>query len=308
MTVTTLIWIVFIVLALQPLLQQRLLKLRRLNLINELQKSRGSRVIVLIHRQEQVALLGVPLYRYIDVDDSEQILRVIRQTPADVPIDLILHTPGGLVLAAEQIALALTKHPAPVTVLVPHYAMSGGTLIALAADEILMDDFAVLGPVDPQLGQYPAVSILKAAEAKEAGDLDDETLIMADIAAKAVRQVRDLVETILIERDRYGALAAETDQETEPQTDNAEAATPAARRVAASRYELIDAVTSGRWTHDYPITADHARELGLPVRTELPRQVFELMALYPQPTRGRPTVEYIPLPSPPRSRGKETRS
>ena len=46
------------------------------------------------------------------------------------------------------------------TAFVPHYAMSGGTLIALAADEIVMYEDAVLGPVDPQLGQYPAASIL----------------------------------------------------------------------------------------------------------------------------------------------------
>ena len=87
------------------------------------------------------------------------VLRAIKLTDDDVPIDLILHTPGGLVLAAEQIAHALKNHPAKVTVMVPHYAMSGGTLISLAADEIVLDDNAVLGPVDPQLGQQPAASV-----------------------------------------------------------------------------------------------------------------------------------------------------
>lgn len=61
-------------------------------------------------------------------------LRAIELTDPSVPIDLIIHTPGGLVLAAEQIARALSRHPSQVTVMVPHYAMSGGTLIALAAD------------------------------------------------------------------------------------------------------------------------------------------------------------------------------
>ena len=160
MSITSVLWIVVLLLALQPVVARALLRYRRLSLIRDLQKQRSSRVIVLIHRQERVSLLGIPFYRYIDVDDSEEILRAIRLTPRDVPIDLILHTPGGLVLAAEQIALALTAHQAKVTVLVPHYAMSGGTLIAMAADEILMDEYAVLGPVDPQLGEYPAVSIL----------------------------------------------------------------------------------------------------------------------------------------------------
>ena len=300
-----------------------LLRYRRLSLIRSLQKQRASRVIVLIHRQEQVSLLGIPFYRYIDVDDSEEILRAIRLTPRDVPIDLILHTPGGLVLAAEQIALALTAHQATVTVMVPHYAMSGGTLIAMAADEILMDEYAVLGPVDPQLGEYPAVSILRAVELKDANELEDHTLIMADIAQKAMRQVRDLVETILIERDRYGAAEVEADPPGSADAADLPGEEDLARRSPAERhrsadepiwmaeaarrrragaprpagtYALIEAVTSGQWTHDYPITAGHARELGLPVNSSLPIEVYELMRLYPQPGKGRPSVEYIPIP------------
>src|SRR3954451_1944109 len=134
--------------------------------VRALQKRRGSVVITLIHRQEQIGLLGVPLVRFIDVDDSEAVLRAIRLTDDERPIDLLLHTPGGLVLAAEQIAHAVRAHPAKVTVLVPHYAMSGGTLIALAADEIAMDPHAVLGPVDPQLGDLPAASIVRVASSK----------------------------------------------------------------------------------------------------------------------------------------------
>jgi ClpP class serine protease len=109
------------------------------------QKERG-RVVSMIHRQERISLFGIPLYRYIDIEDSEQVLRAIRTTPPDVPICFIIHTPGGLVLAAAQIAMALKDHPAKKKVIIPHYAMSGGTLIALAADEIVMDPHAVLGP------------------------------------------------------------------------------------------------------------------------------------------------------------------
>jgi ClpP class serine protease len=71
-----------------------------------------------------------------------------------------------LVLAATQIARAVRGRKGNVTVFVPHYAVSGGRLIALAADEIVMCEHAVLGPVDPQLGEYPAASILKAAHQK----------------------------------------------------------------------------------------------------------------------------------------------
>ncbi|MCH1927516.1 enoyl-CoA hydratase-related protein, partial [Shewanella sp. C31] len=102
--------------------------------------------------------------------------------------------------AAEQIAEALLRHPAPVTVFVPHYAMSGGTLIALAADEIVMDENAVLGPVDPQLGQYPAASILKVLERKPLSEIDAQTLILADVAEKALRQVKATVKNLLKKR------------------------------------------------------------------------------------------------------------
>ena len=136
---------------------------------------------------------------------------------------------------------------------VPHYAMSVGTLIALAADEILMDKHAVLGPVDPQIGQYPAASILRAVEEKPVSEVEDTTLILADVSRKAVKQTRSFVFNLL--KDRMGD----------------EKAT-----------ELALVLTEGRWTHDYPITAEEAQALGLPVNTDLSSQVCNIMKLYPQ--------------------------
>jgi ClpP class serine protease len=69
--------------------------------MEKIQSKRNSRVIALVHRQETMALLGIPLFRYIDIEDSEQVLRAIKLTDDSVPIDLVLHTPGGLVLAAN---------------------------------------------------------------------------------------------------------------------------------------------------------------------------------------------------------------
>jgi len=263
-----LIWILFLIWGLLlPVMSRRRLDFLRAQVMYRLQQKRGSRVISLIHRQEAVSFLGIPLARYIDIEDSEQVLRAIRLTPPDVPIDLILHTPGGLVLAAEQIARALSRHPAKVTVMVPHYAMSGGTLLALAADEILMDPNAVLGPVDPQVGQYPAVSILAAVEQKGRDKADDRTLILADIARKALKQTRETVVDILLDKmDRQRA------------------------------EELAEIFTDGRWTHDYPITCETLQALGLPACTELPPEVYQLMELYPQPVQRRPSVQYVPLP------------
>ncbi|WP_448337296.1 SDH family Clp fold serine proteinase [Chloroflexus aurantiacus] len=263
----SLLWLFFIISSLQPVIRQRMLDAARQRLLEQLERKRKSRVIVLIHRQETMSLLGFPLVRYINIEDSEAVLRAIKMTDRDIPIDLILHTPGGLVLAAEQIARALTRHAAKVTVFVPHYAMSGGTLIALAADEIVMDENAVLGPVDPQLGQHPAASILSVLERKPLSEIDDETLMMADIAEKAIRQVKRTVCELL--RDKMPVERAE---------------------------EVAHTLASGVWTHDYPITVSEARELGLPISTEVPEEIYQIMALYPQTAQRRPSVEYIPAP------------
>src|SRR3954447_22662280 len=106
-----------------PLMRQRAVVAARTRKLRAFQNGRGSVVITIIHRQERLGLFGVPLVRFIDIDDSEAVLRAIRMTDDATPIDLILHTPGGLVLAAEQIAHAVRDHPATVTVFVPHYAM-----------------------------------------------------------------------------------------------------------------------------------------------------------------------------------------
>jgi ClpP class serine protease len=271
-----LFWIFLVFSSLQPWWQKRQMEIRRVQTIRAFEQQRRSRVILLIHRQESISLLGIPISRYITIEDSEQVLRAIRLTPPDTPIDLILHTPGGLVLATEQIARALIRHRAKVTVFVPHYAMSGGTMLALAADEIVMDANAVLGPVDPQLGNMAAASILKVVEQKPIEKIDDQTLIMADLSRKAIQQVQRFVRTLL--------------QDEIPQP-----------KIAPENVEkIVEALTTGRVTHDYPITVEEATELGLPITVGLPSAIYNLMELYPQPQGGRPSVQYIPMPYEPR--------
>ena len=263
-----LLWFIFFFyLILSPQIRYHQLKAARNSLMRKLGSRRGSNVIAMIHRQENIGLFGIPFYRFISVEDSERVIRAIRRTPPDKSIDLILHTPGGLVLAATQIAKAIKDHPAKTTVIIPHYAMSGGTLIALAADEIIMDPHAVLGPIDPQLMNYPAPSILKAVSKKDPKDIDDQTLILADIAEKAIKQVKEFVYYLLVDK-------MEEDR---------------AKKVAKI-------LTEGRWTHDYSITVEVAKELGLNVSTKVPHEVYELMELYPQPLVQRPSVEFIPTP------------
>jgi ClpP class serine protease len=271
-------WIFLMMSMLQPWLRQRMLESARKRLMHRIEKQRGSRVILLVHRQETMSFLGFPVFRYIDIDDAEEVIRAVNMTDENLPIDLVLHTPGGLVLASLQIARAIRAHKAKVTVFVPHYAMSGGTLIALAADEIVMQNHAVLGPVDPQLGEYPAASVIKVIKKKDVNKVDDKTLIMADLGEKALEQIRSEVTELL--GDKMPADKANS---------------------------LADKLSQGTWTHDHPISLKEARELGLPAGGEMPDEVYQLMALYPQPTQRQQTVQYVPTPyGPPTSpKGKE---
>lgn len=264
--------LLFVLLFLVPMAQKNFLQMERKRLLARLGKRRGTQVITLIHRQEVITFLGVPLARYIDIDDSEEVLRAIRSASKEVPIDVVLHTPGGLALAATQIAIALKAHPSKKTVIVPHYAMSGGTLIALAADEIIMDPNAALGPVDPQLGDrtsvYPATSLLKVVKKKSLNEMDDKTLVFAEEAEKAIQQMILLVRRILGEKC------------DEPKIER-----------------IVEEFVSGKYTHDHPFMAEDAKALlGECVRTDVPEEVYELMKLYRMEVAGRrPGVEYVPL-------------
>jgi ClpP class serine protease len=247
----------------QPIIRQQALKSARKRIIHKLEEKNNSRVITLIHRQESMSFFGFPVMRYIDINDSEQLMRIIQMTDDEMPIDLIIHTPGGLALASLQIARALRNHKGRVRVFIPHYAMSGGTLIALAADDIIMSENAMLGPVDPQLGQYPAPSIVNVLNKKSVDKIDDETLIMADVAQKAINQLYNSIISLL------------------PDTYSIE-----------EKKHISNMLTQGFWTHDYPITVDVAKELGLHVSTDMDALVYKLMDLFPQATNASPSVEH----------------
>jgi ClpP class serine protease len=269
MNISDLFWLFFIIMAFQPYFQKKMLETMRQRKIAQIEQARGSRVIALIHRQETMSFLGFPLMRYIDINDSEEVLRAIQLTDPKVPLDIILHTPGGMVIAATQIARAIRSHPGRVSVFVPHFAMSGGTLIALAADEIFMCDHSALGPIDPQLGTQPAASLQRVIEQKPIDKIDDNTLVMADMGKKAIAQIEATATALLegtMDKDRAAKLAI--------------------------------TLSTGKWTHDYPIFADEARALGLNINTDMPDMVLEMMKLFPQPTKSMPSVEYLPIPHP----------
>jgi hypothetical protein len=123
----------------------------------------------------------------------------------------------------------------------------------------------VLGPVDPQLGKYPAASIVEAVA--QPGEHQDETLILADVSRKAIAQTESFTRRLLERR-------------LDPQR---------ARDVARL-------MATGTWTHDHPLYVSDLQKLGLSVRVGVPAGERELMVLYPQPRGREPAVEYVPGP------------
>lgn len=265
---STLIFLFLVFMTLQPLLTGRWYSHQRGQAIRAIEQAHGTRVITMIHRQEKRSLFGIAASRHIDLEDAQTIIAAIKETPPNVPIDLVLHTPGGIVLAAMQIARAVEAHPAKVTVYVPIYAMSGGTLIALAADEIALGEFSVLGPIDPQILGLPAASIVRARNSKPVEQVFDLTLVLADVSEKALAQVK------------RGAV---------------ELLTPRMEQAAAE--SLAEKLAGGHWTHDYALTATEAAAIGLPVKVGMPLEIMNLMKLYPQPIQ-QSGVEYLPLDIP----------
>lgn len=264
MDILSLFWLFVMISSLQPIIRQRLIEAARQRLIARIEQQRSSRLILIVHRQETMRLLGFPVLKYLNMEDSEEVLRALEATDEARDIDLVLHTPGGLVIAALQIARAIQRRKGKTRVIIPHYAMSGGTLIALAADEIIMSKNAVLGPIDPQIGEFPAPSLVHLRQSKDINETDDRTLILADIAEKALQQMRQAVSELLAKN--YPPDVVE--------------------RVATE-------LTCGRWTHDFPITPQMAQDFGLNVRTDIPEEFLQLMSLYPQPIRMQRSVEFL---------------
>ncbi len=255
----------FLYMMLYPQLQMYAARRKRLAKIHEMEEKWGTKVVTMIHRKEAISMLGVPVYQYIDVEDAEDVLRGIREAK-DKPVDLILHTPGGQLHASIQIAKALKNHSAKTRVFVPHYSMSGGTIIALAASEIIMDKDASLGPIDPQVGDFlhgifPAPTWLHVTN-KKGLEADDTTLAMGDVSEKALNFTRMLVNELL--DDKF------EDREKQKQ--------------------VVEKLIGGEMVHAQLISAKDAQALGLPVSTELPPEIHEFMKCY---RAVRSNVEYI---------------
>jgi len=297
--------------------------------LKRMEKRWGSKVLTMIHRREAISMFGLPAYQFIDEEDAEQILRWIR-TYRKYPLDLIMHTPGGQLNASIQIARALKKHPKKTRVIIPHYSMSGGTVIALAADEIVMDKDAVIGPIDPQIGDfvrglYPAPSWIYAADTKKE-NADDSTLVMSDISRKALELTRKVAKELLADKPKMnnnvgkagkagmadnpvnaGNPGIAGDQGTANSSETADnqgkvdgsgiADNPGMSGKAGSEEgreiwvdEVVEKLVSGEMIHITPLSAEEAKQLGLNVNTDFPPEVHEFMTFF---RPAKMNVEYV---------------
>jgi len=215
----------------------------RRNILQRMEAKRGSKVITIVHSK---SVFGEESYEELGPEEVEHILMRIHDIPNLTPIDLILHTPGGMALSAEMIAMALMAHRGKVTVHIPFYAMSGGTLIALAGNEIRMEQWSVLGPVDPQIGGWPASILLKIVKEKGIQFSQDDTIMYSYLAEMALEQMKRFVLKILSGKMRTGD----------------------AERVA-------DCLLQGYVAHDTPINYKVAKSLRLPVKLGVPEEVYQ---------------------------------
>ena len=117
----------------------------RLRLIRELEQARGSRVLVAFwgdRANHETQMAG----------DAHAILFQHLEQIGNVPkIDVYLYTPGGQTLAAWGMANLIREYCEQFGVLIPHRALSAGTLFTLAANEIVMTRLGQLSPIDPSV-------------------------------------------------------------------------------------------------------------------------------------------------------------
>lgn len=225
----------------------------RQSIIEDLERERGTKVITMIHKKELWTEHGQD--SEIGIEDTVKVLMEIQKTPKDKPIDMIIHTLGGYAVAAQMMAMAIKFHPAKVTVMVPFYAMSGGSLMSLAAGEIRMEKYSVLGPVDPQIptpgGMHPAGALATLMKTKPIQTISDKMVILAETGNLEIENAKAFVMWLL-----------------EGKMDKQQAES------------VADFLARGYMSHATPITLDVARSLGLNVVEGVPDKVYELFKTF----------------------------
>jgi len=123
----------------------------RRNYLEDLNKYTGRDTILYSAAFTSKKLPNLPGFLVsITLDDVQNFMGALHSLKGDA-LDLIIHSPGGSLEAAEQIVLYLRAKYRHIRVIVPQNAMSAATAISCAADEIVLGKHSALGPIDPQM-------------------------------------------------------------------------------------------------------------------------------------------------------------
>lgn len=202
-------------------------------MLEEYEQEHDSKVIFINHQSKSGSILGQSL-SFLDSmpslskSDVRDVLDILRDTPKDKTLDIILHTNGGSLTAAEVITKALISHEGTIRVHIPYYAESAGTLVALAGNEIHIGQGGWLTQVDPQLGYWSAASVLEASKTQGTSWFSDILRLTNVSAQKAMDRAVDIFNYIATARGY-------TEQEI---------------------HLLCELLVEGKSNHDKPLTED----------------------------------------------------
>jgi len=228
-------------------------------MLAELEKLRHSRVLLYVERDRG------PFSHQISEEDIPPLTACLRQHERVERLDLVLHTTGGSIPVAHWLCHLLHTYGKYVSVLVPSKARSAGTLLCLGAHEIVMGPFAQLGPVDPQMGQRTSSASgnpsMIAAEDIRAFPHMAKTWFGIEESQQNIHLLQQLCEHIF--PTTLTALFRAEEQVKATTEQHLRLHLPKAspeQRNAIAEYFL-----HGCYSHDYIITRDDAKEIGLGV-------------------------------------------
>lgn len=251
---TIILLIVFLIFALGQNVLTALKEISLRDAINSYEKQTNSKVVMLVNRRVSFTVFGFPVFNYLTIEDAHSMLRQLAETPKDKNLVIILHTPGGEMTAGMQIARMLKNWQADVKVVVPYYAMSAGTLIALSAREIVMDENAVLGPIDPQIqaqkGTVPAVAVVDVEKNFGREKLSGDMLILWSMSKRALSQMEIFLKEVVL-KDSPNAV----------------------------KQSVINKLLYTHTTHDCPLFAEDLKKIGLSVKAEIPQEIKKIIDL-----------------------------
>ena len=223
-------------------------------LISDIEDETGRELVVYFARMDQ------PIVE-TDADDLSEMFGGVESKN----IDVLIHTPGGSVDAIEKIVTVLQNRADDYRIIVPSFAKSGGSLIALSSSKILLGINSELGPIDPQMGALDFGPVPAEFIAED----DSQPQLLRKIAETSVKRARALAEKYL----REGMLKGKGEKEVK---------------------KVVEKISSAQSYGSHGAVIDHteAMDIGLSVEYMEPsstiwRRVWLLYCLYDYDVRHK---------------------